>query len=249
MSVLIWIIGSTFLISLIAFVGILTLSLRERLLKRIVLLLVALSAGALMGGAFFHLIPEAVIGCAVAELDVLFAYVMAGFTIFFLLEKVLYWRHCHDPKCGVHTFGYMNLIGDALHNFIDGLVIAAAFVSSTSVGIATTIAIAFHEIPQEIGDFGVLLHSGFKKQKAILMNFISALAAILGGFVGFLISSQVESFVHILLPIAAGGFIYIASSDLIPELRKVDDAKKSASTFLVFLFGIALMWVAKAVFA
>lgn len=249
MSTLIWIIGSTFLISLIAFVGILTLSLKERLLKRILLLLVALSAGALMGGAFFHLIPEAVIGCAVAELDMLFAYVMAGFAIFFLLEKVLYWRHCHDPKCDVHTFGYMNLIGDALHNFIDGLVIAAAFVSSTKVGIATTIAIAFHEIPQEIGDFGVLLHSGFKKQRAILMNFVTALAAIVGGFAGFLISSSVESFIPALLPIAAGGFIYIASSDLIPELRKVDDAKKSASTFLVFLFGIALMWMAKAVFA
>jgi zinc and cadmium transporter len=249
MSVLFWIISSTFLVSLIAFVGILTLSLRERLLKRILLLLVALSAGALMGGAFFHLIPESVVVCAVEELDMLFAYVIAGFAIFFLLEKILYWRHCHDPKCDVHTFGYMNLIGDALHNFIDGLVIAAAFVSNIKLGIAATAAIIFHEVPQEIGDFGVLLHSGFKKQKAILMNFISALAAILGGFVGFLISSQVESFVPMLLPIAAGGFIYIASSDLIPELQKVVDAKKSATTFLVFLFGIVLMWLAKMVFA
>ncbi len=248
MSALIWIISSTFLVSLIAFVGILTLSLRERLLKRMVLLLVALSAGALMGGAFFHLIPESVAVCAVEELDMLFAYVIAGFSIFFLLEKILYWRHCHDPKCDVHTFGYMNLIGDALHNFIDGLVIAAAFVSNIKLGIATTVAIIFHEVPQEIGDFGVLLHSGFKKQKAILMNFISALAAILGGFVGFLISSQVESFVPMLLPIAAGGFIYIASSDLIPELKKVVDVKKSISTFLVFLFGIALMWLAKVLF-
>ncbi len=143
----------------------------------------------------------------------------------------------------------MNLISDAIHNFIDGLVIAAAFVSNFELGVATTIAIIFHEIPQEIGDFGVLLHSGFKKSKTILLNFATALSAIFGGVIGFVLSSYVETFVPLLIPIATGGFIYIASSDLIPEIRKVVDVKKSALTFIVFLSGIILMWIAKLLFA
>lgn len=249
MSELNWIIGSTFLVSLFSFIGIFTLSLREKFLKRIMLLLVALSAGALMGGAFLHMIPEAVSGCATKQLDSLFIYVITGFVVFFVLEKILFWRHCHDVDCDVHTFGYMNLIGDGVHNFIDGLVIAAAFVSSPELGIATTIAIIFHEIPQEFGDFGVLLHSGFEKSRALLLNFATGLTAMFGGFVGFVISSRIESFVPALLPIAAGGFIYISASDLIPEIRKVVDVKKSASTFVVFLFGIVLMWLTKMVFA
>lgn len=249
MSELLWIAGSTFLVSFISFVGVLALSLKEKMLNQILLLLVALSAGALIGGAFFHLIPESIAGYGVEEIDTLFAYVIAGFVVFFLLENILYWRHCHDANCGVHTFGYMNLIGDALHNFIDGLVIAASFVFNTQLGIATTAAIAFHEIPQEIGDFGVLLHSGFKKSRAVLVNFITALTAVAGGMAGFLISSSIENFVSILLPLAAGGFMYIASSDLVPELRKIADAKKSVYTFVVFLFGIALMWLTKMFFA
>ena len=217
-------------------------------MDRILMFLVALSAGALMGGAFLHLMPEAVAAYSEIEIDLMFLNVIMGFVVFFLLEKILYWHHCHDAECEEHTFGYMILVGDIMHNFIDGLVIAAAFVSNIQLGIATTLAIAFHEIPQELGDFGVLLHSGMKKRKAILMNFVTALAIIIGGLLGFSISSVASNFVQILLPIAAGGFIYIASSDLIPELRKIDDPKKSASTFAVFLFGILLMWIAKAVF-
>ena len=248
MNELIWIIGSTFCISLFSFIGILSLSLREKFLEKISLLLVALSAGALMGGAFFHMIPEAIQHYGVENIDFLFSYVIVGFVIFFLLEKILHWRHCHDVKCDAHTFGYMNLIGDGIHNFIDGLVVAAAFMSNLEVGIATTIAIIFHEIPQEIGDFGVLLHSGFKKSKAFLFNFISALTAIIGGILGFYISSYTSEFVPALLPIAAGGFLYISSSDLIPEIRKVTDVKKSVSTLLIFLVGILLMVLAKMVF-
>jgi zinc and cadmium transporter len=249
MDTLFWIIGSTFLVSLVAFVGVLALSFKKRLLEQAMLLLVALSAGALIGGAFLHLIPEAVTSYPVGKLDVLFSYVIVGFVIFFLLEKLLYWRHCHDIECDLHTFGYMNLIGDALHNFIDGLVIAAAFLSDINLGIATTVAIAFHEIPQEIGDFGVLLHSGMKRNRAILLNFMTALASVVGGIAGFALSSQIGAFVPMLLPIAAGGFIYVASSDLIPELQKIADTKKSATTFFVFIFGIVLMWLAKMVFA
>lgn len=245
MNSLVWIIGSTFLVSLLSFLGILTLSFKEKFLKEITLLLVALSAGALMGGAFFHMIPESIENF---DIDSLFIYVIVGFVIFFLLEKILYWRHCHDVNCDVHTFGYMNIIGDALHNFIDGLVIAAAFISNFEVGVATTIAIIFHEIPQEIGDFGVLLHSGFKKSTAFLVNFITALTAVLGGIIGFVISFYVSEFVPTLLPIAAGGFLYISASDLIPEIRKVVDVKKSVSTLLVFLAGILLMILTKIVF-
>jgi len=248
MSALVWILISTSLISLISLIGIFALSLKEKLLDRILMLLVALSAGALMGGAFLHLMPEAVGVCSDAGLDTMFANVIFGFVIFFVMEKILFWRHCHDADCEVHSFGYMNLVGDVVHNFIDGLVLAAAFLSSIQLGMATTLAIAFHEIPQEIGDFGVLLHSGMKKKRAILLNFGTALSAIVGGVVGFFVSSGITNFEQMLLPIAAGGFIYIASSDLIPELRKIDDPKKSVSTFAVFLFGIFLMWIAKAVF-
>jgi len=127
-------------------------------------------------------------------------------------------------------------------------VIAAAFISNIQLGIATTLAIAFHEIPQELSDFGVLLHSGMKRRKAIMMNFVTALTIIIGGMLGIFVSSSMNNFVQILLPVAAGGFIYIASSDLIPELQKITDEKKSVSTFAVFLFGILLMWIAKAVF-
>lgn len=243
---LLWIVGSTLLVSLLAFAGIITLSMKKRL-NDIVVFLVALSAGALVGGAFFHLIPEALAG--VSEIDMMLAFVIAGFVSFFLVEKLLHWRHCHKVGCKIHTFGYMNLVGDSIHNFIDGLVLAASYMSSIELGITTTIAIASHEIPQEIGDFGVLLHSGFKKRKAILTNFAVACVVVLGGVVGFLLSSSIESFVPFLLPIAAGGFIYIASSDLIPELRKVNDSKKSAATFIVFLAGLALMWTVKYVFA
>lgn len=249
MDNLVWIIGSTFFVSLISFVGVIALSLKEKLLHQILLLLVALSAGALMGGAFFHLIPEAISGYELSGIDALFSYVIFGFVLFFLLEKILFWRHCHDVGCKVHTFGHMNLIGDAVHNFIDGLTIAATFVSDVNLGIATTTAIAFHEIPQEIGDFGVLLHSGFKKTKAVLVNFITALSAVAGGIAGFLISSNIGNFVSMLLPIAAGGFMYIAASDLIPEIREIVSPKKSALTFVVFLLGILFMWLAKMVFA
>ncbi len=248
MNTLIWILASTFLISLVSFIGVLTLALKKKMLEQALMFLVALSAGALIGGAFIHLIPESIGSFTSGELDILFSYVLVGFVIFFLLEKVLYWRHCHNADCHVHTFGYMNLVGDALHNFIDGIVIAVSFISNVNVGIASTIAIAFHEIPQEIGDFGVLLHSGMKRERAIMLNFVAALTAMMGGITGFFISSMIESFIPMLLPIAAGGFIYIASSDLIPELREVADVKKSVLTFLVFILGIAIMWIAKMVF-
>ncbi|MFA5103071.1 MAG: ZIP family metal transporter, partial [Candidatus Thermoplasmatota archaeon] len=174
--------------------------------------------------------------------------VLVGFILFFLIEKVLHWRHCHKGQCDVHTFHYMNLVGDSIHNFIDGLIMAASYVVSLPLGITTTIAIATHEIPQEIGDFAVLVYGGFSKKKAILLNFVVALTAVIGGIVGFFVSSLVENIVIYILPFAAGGFIYIAATDLVPEIRKELDMKKYMATLLVFICGILIMWATKVIF-
>lgn len=242
MQILLSIIIATFVISLCGLIGVFTLSIQEAKLSRILMLLVALSAGALMGGAFIHLLPEAV---EVLEPTVVFGIVLFSFVSFFFIEKLLHWRHCHKGHCDIHTFGYMNLIGDSVHNFIDGLIIAATFMTDISLGIATTITIAFHEIPQEIGDFGVLLYSGFDKKKALLSNFLVACIAILGGIVGYFLSLYVEHFMVYFLPFAAGGFIYIAASDLMPEIRKEQSLKKSIASFGVFLLGIGIMILVK----
>jgi zinc and cadmium transporter len=236
---------ATFIVSLISFVGVVTLALKDKILNKILLILIGLSAGTLMGGAFLHLLPE------VAEkstgLDV-YLFVLIGFIVFFLIEKVLHWRHCHKGECDVHTFQYMNLVGDSIHNFIDGLIMAASFVVSIPLGITTTIAIATHEIPQEIGDFGVLLYGGFSKKRAIMLNFVVALTAVLGGIVGYFVSNLIDNIVLFILPFAAGGFIYIAATDLVPEIRKELDMKKYMATLFVFICGILIMWVTKVIF-
>ncbi len=247
MTVLLAIVLSTFLISFISLVGVLTLALKKDSLDKILLELVSISAGTLMGGAFLHLLPETIM----RSTDIrIFLYLLSGFTLFFLIEKVLHWRHCHirTSKEHPHTFAYMNLIGDGIHNFIDGLIIAASFVTSIPLGITTSVAIAFHEIPQEIGDFGVLVYGKFSVRKALIFNFLSAITAIVGGIVGFFLSSHIQEFTVFLLPLAAGGFIYIASSDLIPEFKKQDGLKKSLTTFSIFLIGILIMWVARGIF-
>jgi zinc and cadmium transporter len=195
-----------------------------------------------MGGAFLHLMPE-----AAEEINAnwLFGIFLISFAGFFLIEKLLFWRHCHKENCPIHSFGYMNLVGDSIHNFIDGLVIAGAFMVDISLGIATTLAIAAHEIPQEIGDFGVLIHAGFKYRSAMIVNYIVALTVILGGIVGYFFFSSLDGFLPYILPVAAGGFVYIAASDLIPEIRGEKDARKSATTYIIFIAGILLMFLVK----
>jgi len=242
---LLWIIGSASLVSIISLIGVLTLAVRDEDLNRILLGLVGFSAGALMGGAFLHLVPEAL---ELGGSTIVFSYVILGFILFFLLERLLYWRHCHDGRCDVHIFTYLNLIGDGIHNFVDGLTIAASFVAGIQLGMVATIAVISHEIPQELGDFGVLIYGGFSKTKALFYNLLSALTAILGAFIGYLVSSYAENFVVILVPLAAGGFIYISGSDLIPELHKELEAKKSMLSLGSFLAGILLMWILKFTF-
>lgn len=239
MQTLLYIIIATSVVSLASFSGVLALVMKEKKLEKILLFIVALSAGALMGDAFLHLLPEA---SEEIEGEGVYLSVLASFIIFFLVEKVLHWRHCHKLHCDVHTFGHMNLFGDFIHNFIDGFVIAATFLIDFKLGFATTVAVALHEIPQEIGDMGVLLYSGFSKKKALFFNFLTALSAVLAGIIGYFASSILEGKMAYLLPFAAGGFIYIAASDLIPEIRKELDLKRSVLAFLMFMLGIMIMF-------
>ncbi|MCX8158884.1 MAG: ZIP family metal transporter [Candidatus Pacearchaeota archaeon] len=240
MEIIVAIILSTFLISLIAFIGVITLLLKGKSFEKILLILVALSAGALIGGAFFHLIPESIENSSKSLYLVVF-----GFASFFFIEKILHWHHCHNNHCKIHSFAYMSLIAEGIHNFIDGLIIAASFLTNISLGIATTIAVAIHEIPQEIGDFGILVYGGFKKTKALIINFIVALFAVLGGITGFYLFNFVSQLTLLLLPFAAGSFIYVAASDLIPEIKKEYSLSKSLLTFLIFILGISIMFFLK----
>ena len=248
MAILFYILISTFLISLIAFVGALTLFLKEDVLNKILLFLVAFSAGALIGGAFFHLIPEAIEGIGIEgnSLFKIFFYLIFGFCIFFILEQFIQWHHHHSTQHPeVLPFSYLILISDALHNFIDGLVIAGSFLVNFQTGFVTSLAVVFHEIPQEIGDFAVLVYGGFKKNKALFLNFISATVAILGGVIGFFLFRKIGGEILFLLPFTAGSFIYIAASDLIPQIKEEWDIKKSIIHFFVFLVGIGIMILLK----
>lgn len=236
-------IASVLAISLVSFVGVLTLVIEHRKLHELLLYFVSFSAGALFGDAFIHLLPE------VAEKTgfgvQLSLYVLSGLIFSFVVEKLIHWRHCHVPHTHkhIHPFAVMNLAGDAVHNFIDGTIIAASYFASIPVGIATTVAVVLHEIPQEIGDFGVLLHGGFSKAKALLCNFLIALTAFAGAILALLFTSYVENIQLFLLPFAAGNFIYIAGSDLIPELHKEVAVKKSVIQFLFFISGMLVMLV------
>ena len=243
MSALYWIIGGTIITSLIAWVGSLTLFLNEKLMERILLVLVAFSAGGLMGGAFLHLIPEAIseVGSSSDATLPLFSYLIIGFCTFFILEQFIKWYHEHSSIHQKKPVSYLILVSDIVHNFIDGLVIASSFIVGIQVGIATTLAIAFHEIPQEIGDFGILVYSGFEKKRALILNYASAVTVILGGLVGYYLSAHIQSTAIVLLPFAAGNFIYIAASDLIPEIKHGEKIRRNLVHFFTFVSGILLM--------
>lgn len=237
-----YVIGAAFVISLIAIIGIFSLFIKEKLLNKVIFLLVSFSAGAMMGGAFLHLIPEAV---ELLPNLLPFLIILVGFFIFFLIERIMHWRHCHlGHECDIHSFGYLNVCGDGIHNFIDGLILAASFAINTELGFITALAIALHEIPQEMGDFGVLIYAGFNKTKALILNYLSASTIIFGAIIGYLLGN-INSFIIYLLPFAAGGFIYIATTDLIPEIKKETQPRKSAIYLLVFLCGLSLMYALK----
>jgi zinc and cadmium transporter len=233
--------GSVLIVSLVSFVGIFAISLKAEKLRRILLYLVSFSAGALLGDAFFHLIPEIIdeFGFSIS----ISIYLLLGIIVSFIIEKFIHWRHCHIPTTNEHTHpvAIMNLVGDGIHNFIDGIIIGVSYLLSIPVGIATTIAVLLHELPQEIGDFGVLVYGGYTKTKALMFNFLTALTAILGVIISLLLSSYIVDLTKFMIPFAAGTFIYIAGSDLIPEIHKEVNVRKSLLQLAAIIMGILIM--------
>lgn len=241
MNTYLYIFGSVLVVSFVSLVGVVTLGLNETRLRSILMHLVGFSAGALLGDVFLHLLPEmSSNGFGVAE----GFYFLIGIVIFFLLERFILWHHSHSSHDeSIHSSVYLTTIGDSLHNFIDGMVIAASFLVDTNLGIATTLAVIFHEIPQEIGQFAILLHGGWSKSKAIWYNFLSALTSVAGAAVVVLFARNIEQAPSFLLAFAGASFIYIALSDVVPELHREESNKKSIIQFIWLLAGIALMAV------
>jgi len=243
-SLFLYIFGSVFIVSLISVLGIFALSVKTEVINKVLVYLVSFSAGALFGDVFFHLFPE-----VTAEhgftLSVSIS-VLAGIVLMFMVEKFVHWRHCHHTNHDgdhqkIHPFAIMNLIGDAFHNILDGLIIAASYLVSLPVGIATTIAVILHEVPQEIGDFGVLIHGGFSKKQAVVFNFLTALTAFLGACIAIVMAAYVDGITTYLVPLSAGAFIYIAGSYLIPELHKETEFEKTLLQFFAFIGGMVVM--------
>lgn len=228
-------------VSLVSLVGVFTLSIKEDTIKKYIFLLVSLAVGALLGDAFIHLIPEA-FETSASPLAISLL-VIAGIVVFFILEKFLHWHHHGDDtqEYAIHPVGKLVLFSDGVHNFIDGVIIGISFLASVPLGIATTLAVILHEIPQEIGDFAVLLHAGYTRKRALWLNFLSALTAVLGTLVAFMLGEVGESFTNWVLPFAAGGFIYIAMTDLIPELHKTKKISHSFLQLLSLILGVILM--------
>jgi zinc and cadmium transporter len=240
----VWIIASTFVVSLISLVGIFTIGIKEKLLAKLLFFLIGFSAGALIGGAFLHILPEALETNSSVSV---FSHLILGLIIFFLLERYLHWRHCHQEEgtCKTHPFTYLSLVGDTCHNFIDGMLIAISYLASVKLGFITTLAVVLHEIPQELGDFGVLVYGGFSRKKALVCNFVSALAAVAGAVIAYFVADSVQGFSAFVLPVTAGGFIYIAASDLIPEIHKEKNQARATMAFVAFVLGIIFMALAR----
>lgn len=242
-----------FLVSLIAFVGFTSLLLSKQFLSKILALVVAFAAGALLGGAFFDLLPEAL------ELEgPVFEATLIGLLVFFMLDSLLWIYHCHaghslhkdghiHGSCPTKPVGNLNLVGDALHNFTDGIVLASAFLVNPVLGWSTTLVVALHEIPQEIGDFGILIHSGYARKKALLLNFSVALMILLGVGATFLIGKRVTNITAFTVPFAAGGFIYMACTNLLSEIKEESSLKKRLLQTLALLLGAGLLWFLKEV--
>ncbi|MEK7201481.1 MAG: ZIP family metal transporter [Patescibacteria group bacterium] len=234
------------IVSIVSLIGVVALSWKESLLRSVLFLLISVAAGALLGDAFIHLIPEAFEETGDPLLISLL--ILGGFLAFFILEKLLNWHHVHtdepllaEEHARIHPVGHLVLISDGLHNLVDGVAIGAAFMVSIEVGVATTIAIILHEIPQEIGDFALLIHAGFSRTKALFFNFLSAISAFVGVGLAVWIGSVFETTTPLIAAFAAGMFVYIAGSDLIPELHKTSGIKKSLIQLGAILVGIAVM--------
>ena len=259
---------SVLLLSLVSLAGVFTLSLGRARLERVIFLLVAFAVGAMLGGALLHLIPESYETLGGGPRTG--ALVLSGVLAFFVLEKFLHWRHQHGApeelegatghshglaahshgghSHGAHgeseaPFALINLVGTVAHNAIDGAIVAAAYLVSIQTGVVTTLAVMLHEIPQEIGNFGVLVYGGYSPRKALLYNFGAGLVGVASAALVLAIGGQVQELADWLLPITAGAFLYIAGSDLIPELNRRHSypAHKAISQLLMMLLGVAVM--------
>lgn len=241
-SIFFSIIIATVLDSLLGFTGKLLFWLKDSWFNKLLIYFIAFSAGTLIGGAFFHLLPE---GIELIGAENLFLITVAGFLFFAIIEGYFHWHQCE--KCNTHPFSYMMLIGDGIHNLVDGIIIAASFLVDIRLGIITTIMVLIHELPQQLGLFGSLIYAGHKKNKALVYSFFAQSTVIIGGIIGFFISNTTEQFSGALISFAAGGFIYIAASDLVPEVHKSykGNLTKSALLTLSLFFGIAVMYLLK----
>ena len=242
MDTLAWIVGSSLLMSAIALVGSVTLMLKEATLQRILLPLVAFAAGSLIGGAFFHMLPAAI--AHAGNTTSVYVWILAGFSAFFALEQLFHWHHCHRAEASCKKpLTYLILIGDGLHNFLGGLAIAGTFLVDIKLGITSWLAAAAHEIPQELGDFGVLVHGGWPKRRALFFNVLSGSTFLLGGLVTYALSFRIS--VDWLIPFAAGNFLYIGAADLVPEVNKHGDPRVNAGLLASFLAGLAVLLLAR----
>ncbi|MCB0271773.1 MAG: ZIP family metal transporter [Bdellovibrionales bacterium] len=237
-NVLYWIMGSGFCMSAIALVGSLTLIVSKETLDRSILPLVSFAAGSMLTTSLFIFLPESIEHLG-NETPVFISFV-SGFLMFFVLEQFLHWHHCHHSSGKHRPLTYLVLISDGIHNFIAGLAVASAFMIDIRVGITAWIAEALHEVPQELGDFGILIHGGWERKRALIFNFISALTFPFAGLVVYFLSQSIN--VSYLLPFAAGNFLYIAAVDLIPEIKNHASLKTNMSHFIFFLLGMALLF-------
>jgi zinc and cadmium transporter len=245
-NIFFWILGSGLLMSAIALIGSATFLLKQKTFERLILPLVALAAGSLIGGAFFHMIPAALSSPHLRELDV-FIWIASGFTVFFALEQFIHHHHCHRQNATCQKpLAYLILIGDGLHNFLGGLAVAGTFLVDIRLGIATWLAAAAHEVPQELGDFGALVHSGWGRKKALFWNFISALLFPAGALIAYGISFHINT--DFLIAFAAGNFIYIGASDLVPEVNKSRTISQSIAHFTAFASGLLFLLLIRFLF-
>lgn len=245
MTILGYILLFTFIGSILSLVGGIVLLYREKLALKISHFLASFAAGTLLGAAFFDLLPEAAHEAEASGANI-FIWVLAGILLFFLLERFIYWFHHHheheDPNKQKPTVPLI-ILGDSVHNFIDGVAIAATFLVSVPLGITTALAVAAHEIPQEIGDFGILLHRRLPKKKILTANILSALSAIVGALLTYWGGAMLTEILPALLAITAGFFIYIAASDLIPEIHEENRKGFAFIETVLLLVGVATIWV------
>ena len=238
---------ATVLVSLSSFIGIFTISLNEKTLHKVLTILVAYSAGTIMGAALFDLLPEAV---KLVDEALVYPIVAFGFVFFLLLERTIYWYHGHghghefgDKGESTKGFAYLNLLGDFVHNFIDGMIIAASFANSVTVGVTAAIAVVFHELPQEMGDYGILVYAGMERRKALMLNFLAATSVVVGGIFGSFFLGMVENLEGYMVAFSAGAFIFLSASELIPEMHEENDRGRALIQLMVLILGMLTIYM------